>query len=69
MTFMNVITAAYPAAHGEFSEDDFAAPWRASATTTRQFNTRGNGPLDVGQRASGPIFRLNQVENFTSNEG
>jgi len=29
------------------------------------FNTRGNGLLDVGQRASGPIFRLNQAENFT----
>jgi glycine cleavage system regulatory protein len=29
------------------------------------FNTRGSGPSDVGQRASGPVFRLNEVENFT----
>ena len=28
-------------------------------------NTSGNGPLDGGQRTSGPVFGLNKVENFT----
>ena len=28
-------------------------------------DTRGNGLLDGGQRASGAVFRLNEVENFT----
>ena len=47
------------------------ASWR----TTRQlsgecrFNTRGNGLLDGGQNASGPVFRLNEVENFAGKRG
>jgi hypothetical protein len=28
-------------------------------------NARRNGLLDSGQRASGPVFSLNEVENFT----
>ena len=28
-------------------------------------DTRGNGLLDGGQSASGPVFGLNEVENFT----
>jgi hypothetical protein len=27
-------------------------------------DTRGDGVLDGGQRASGPVFHLNEVENF-----
>jgi hypothetical protein len=29
------------------------------------FNTRSNGLLDGGQSASSPVFRLDEVENFT----